>query len=207
MGELIVNSWMSLDGVIQAPGLPDEDPSDGFTNGGWVQPHFEASMGHALADLLGSADAFLFGRITFDILAAYWPTVTDQVPDAPIAAILNPAWKYVASTTLDEPLGWDHATLLGSDVPAAVARLKDNHRRLVVIGSAHLVRTLMAHRLVDTYHLWTFPVLLGPGKKLFGDDPTAPRQLTLVDAETSPTGVIMSNYRVGTPVSSRSDAG
>jgi dihydrofolate reductase len=178
--KLTVTTFLSVDGVVQGPGGPDEDPGGGFTRGGWVVPQFE------------KADAFLLGRHTYDIFAASWPKATDA--DDPIASRLNTLPKYVASTTLTAP-EWGPTTVLTGDVPPAVAELKQQPgRELQVHGSGGLVRTLHGHDLVDEYRLLVFPVVVGEGRRLFPDRGVA-TGLTLADSRTTTSGVAIHVYR------------
>ena len=190
MRTLAVNTFMSLDGVMQAPGGPEEDPSGGFTHGGWSVNHWDDMMGRRIGEALGRPFDLLLGRRTYEIFAAHWPHVSDD----PVADALNGARKYVASRTLDS-VSWHNATLLQGAVPDAVAALKEQDGpELQVHGSWNLLRTLMKHDLVDEYRLWTFPVLLGEGKRLFADG-TVPTGLEVVDVAPSTTGVVMATYR------------
>ena len=189
---LTVTTFLSVDGVYQGPGGPDEDRRDGFTRGGWVVPHFDEETGRFMNDVFEQVDAFLLGRRTYDIFAASWPKATD--PDDPVASKLNTLPKYVASTTLTDP-EWGPATVLSGDVPAAVAELKQQPgRELQVHGSGELVRTLHEHDLVDEYRLLVFPVVVGEGRRLFPDQGVA-TGLTLVDSRTTGSGVAIQVYR------------
>lgn len=191
MGTLVVGTFVSLDGVMQAPGGPDEDRSGGFEHGGWLVPHVDEAMGRTIVDWTGRADAVLFGRKTYEILAAHWPRVGD---DDPIAAKLNSVRKYVVSTTL-QTVEWNNSTLISGDVAEAVADLKRQPGgEIQVTGSGELVQTLMRHDLVDEYRLMVFPVLLGTGKRLFGGG-TMPAALELAESATSSTGVAIQTYR------------
>lgn len=182
--------YVSLDGVIQAPGHAREDPEGGFEHGGWTGP-FMAEHRRYMSDRFRAAGAFLLGRLTYEIWAEYWPTVTDQDDD--IAGALNRLPKYVASTTLLEPT-WAGTTVLGADVPAEVAALKEHPGRdLYAFGSSKLTRTLMEHRLVDEYQLWLHPVVLGSGKRLF-EEGTPTTSLRLVDAQTTRGGLVGLTY-------------
>lgn len=192
-GKLVVRSWQSVDGVVQAPGLADEDRSGGFEHGGWVPPYFDADMGRTLVEHITRADAMLFGRKTYETFVGYWPHVGEDDHDGPIASQLNSAPKYVVSTTLREPLGWRNAALLTGDLPEAVSRLKERYGEIHVTGSAQLVQALLRHDLVDEYVLWVFPLLLGTGKRLFAEG-TGPAGLRLADSTTSATGVAMHTY-------------
>lgn len=202
MRELFVSAFVSLDGVMQAPGGPDEDPSGGFTQGGWTVPYWDDLMSAAMAEAFAQPFELLVGRRTYEIFAAHWPHVDERAErggtpsdiDDPVAAALNSARKHVASRTLTE-LGWQGSTLLQGDVAAAVADLKaQDGPALWVQGSSGLIQTLLRHDLVDELRVWTFPVVVGPGKRLFGDG-AIPLGLRLEDVQTSTTGVIMARYR------------
>jgi dihydrofolate reductase len=189
---LIVSEFLSLDGVMQAPGDTDEDRSEGFEHGGWQMPYFDEAAGRAISEGMTTAGGFLLGRRTYELFAGFWPSQPD---DDPIAATLNSLPKYVASTTLQESLEWRNATLLKGDVAEAVATLKRQPGKdLHVIGSGELTQTLMRHDLVDEYRLMLHPLVLGNGKRLFRDG--NPRTaLRLVDSTTSSTGVLILTYR------------
>lgn len=189
--KLVVGTFVTLDGVMQAPGGPDEDRSGGFEYGGWLAPYFDAGMNELVATWSEAADALLLGRRTYEIFAAHWPHVGDEDP---IAAKLNRVRKYVASRTLDA-LGWNNSVLLAGDVAAEVARLKRGPGgELQVIGSGELIQTLLRHDLVDEFRLWVFPLVLGRGKRLFGDG-AMPGALSLTDTITTGTGVAIHLYR------------
>jgi dihydrofolate reductase len=190
MRKLVVTTFLTLDGVMQAPGGPEEDADGRFEHGGWSVGYWDERMGELALEIHLAAGGVLFGRKTYEILGAHWPRVGD---DDPMAAKLNGVPKYVASRTLDE-LAWSNSALLDGDVPDAVARLKaEDGDPLLVIGSSELVQTLIQHDLVDTFTIWTFPVVLGEGKRLFGDG-TIPAGLELTDIETSTTGVTVATY-------------
>jgi len=192
MAQLVVVEQLSLDGVMQGPGGPDEDRSGGFEHGGWAMPYFDEVAGEEAGKSMAETAAFLFGRKTYQILATYWP----NHPDNDIFSnVLNSLPKYVASTTLDEPLAWSGSSVLKGDVGEAVAALKEElDGNIVVLGSGQLARTLMEHNLVDEYGLTIHPLMLGSGKRLF-DEKSAMRPLNLVDWRISTTGVIIATYR------------
>jgi dihydrofolate reductase len=188
--KLVVTTFMTLDGVMQAPGGPDEDRDGGFEHGGWSFGYWDERMGELALEIHLGAGGVLFGRRSYEILGGYWPKAGD---DDPMAAKLNAVPKHVASRTLDE-LEWHNSTLLEEDVADAVARLKaEDGDYLLVIGSSGLIQTLLRHDLVDTFKVWTFPVVVGPGKRLFGDG-TMPAGLELTDIQTSTTGVTVATY-------------
>ncbi len=191
MASLVVGTFLTLDGVMQGPGGPDEDRSGGFDRGGWSVGYWDDAMGKVITEWTAKADALLLGRTTYEIFAAHWPHVPD---DDPIGAVLNRIPKYVASTTLKTP-SWDNSTLLEGDVPGAVAGLKGAlSGEIQVHGSGELLQTLIEHDLIDEYRLWTFPVLLGSGKRLF-ETGTIPAGLELIESTTSSTGVAINRYR------------
>ena len=193
MRKLIVSEFVTLDGVMQAPGLPDEDRSGGFEHGGWQQKYFDPLFGKKVLETLGGAGGLLLGRKTYEIFAGYWPK---QPKGDPFASLMNGLPKHVVSTTLREPLGWEKSSLLTGDAAAAVGRLKEQGgKELVVIGSGRLVQSLLQNRLVDELRLMVHPLILGTGKVLFGDVP--PATLELVDSEASSTGVVLLTYRAG----------
>jgi len=190
MRKLVVTTFMTLDGVMQAPGGPEEDPDGGFEHGGWSVGYWDERMGELALEIHLAAGGVLFGRRTYEILGSYWPRVGD---DDPMAAKLNAVPKYVASRTLDT-FEWANSSLLDGDVPDAVGRLKaEDGDPLLVIGSSGLIQTLIQHDLVDTFKVWTFPVVLGEGKRLFGDG-AIPAGLELNDIQTSTTSVTVATY-------------
>ena len=190
MRKLIASTFVSLDGVMQAPGGPDEDRTGGFAFGGWTFQHWDDAMGRDMRGFDGKDREILLGRRTYEIFDAYWPY---QPADNPIARTLNAAKKYVASRTLKK-LDWNNATLLQGDVVAAVAALKSQPGQdLQIIGSGNLIQTLHAASLIDEYNVWTFPVVLGSGKRLFETGARA-GALRLVASQASTTGVVMSTY-------------
>lgn len=192
MPRLVVTSFVTLDGIMQAPGGPREDRSGGFLHGGWVMPYADEGFGKAVLDVVGRLGALLLGRVTYEIFAGHWPRITD--PNDPIAAPFNRVPKYVASRTLEHP-EWNGTTVI-RDVPAEVERLKAGGLRgeLQVHGSPGLVQTLLAHDLVDELHLWQFPIVLGKGKRLFGSG-TIPAAFQLVASQATAKGVVISTYR------------
>jgi dihydrofolate reductase len=188
---LTLHTFVTLDGVMQAPGGPDEDPGGGFAHGGWSFPYGDADFGTAMTGWFGNADGFLLGRKTYEIFSGYWPHVTD--PGDPIAGALNTLPKYVASATLSS-VGWHNSTLLGGEVAAEVAKLKERPgNELQVHGSGGLAQTLIEANLIDEYRLLIFPVHLGAGKKLLRDGAPA-AALRLIDATTTSTGVVIARY-------------
>jgi dihydrofolate reductase len=198
MRRLIVNEFMSLDGVTQAPGAADEDTSGGFKHGGWNLRYMadQVAQKWALGGIV-EAGGFLLGRRTYEIFAAYWPNAPED--EQVIAEPLNTKPKYVASTTLGEPLGWQNATLLRGDLADAVAALKQGDGDDIhVIGSTQLVQTLTEHDLVDEFRIMIDPLLLGGGRRIFRDDGTL-RPLRLVDSQVTTTGAILTTYAPAQP--------
>jgi dihydrofolate reductase len=195
--QLTATTFLSVDGVYQGPGGPTEDRSGGFDRGGWLVPHFDEDTGRFMTDVFGQVDAFLLGRKTYDIFAAYWPNVTDA--DDPVANPLNALPKHVASTTLKDP-AWANTTVLEGDVATAVRELKQlPGRELQVHGSGMLVRYLLDNDLVDRINLLVFPVIVGAGRRLFPDDGIA-TGLALDESRTTASGVTISTYRpIGRP--------
>jgi dihydrofolate reductase len=192
MGKVIVHTWMTLDGVAQAPGAPEEDTTGGFQHGGWHLPYFDDTSRKWVADRYAAAGGFLFGRRTFESLAGYWPHASEE--EQVIAEPLNTRPKYVASTTLTEPLAWQNSTLLQGDVAEAVAALKrQDGGDLLVVGSTQLVQTLLAHGLVDELQLMIDPLVVGGGKGIFPADGML-RPLRLVDSKVTSTGAILVTY-------------
>ncbi len=190
MRRLIVSTFASLDGVLQAPGGPEEDPTGGFTLGGWMFNYADDTMDISAAGFDGKDRELVLGRRTYQIFEAYWPY---QPQDHPIAKTLNAAKKYVASRSLTK-LHWNNSTLLHGDVVSAVIALKAQPGPdLQMIGSGNLIQTLQAASLIDEYNVWTFPVVLGRGKRLFSES-TRPTALRLVRSRVSATGVVMSTY-------------
>jgi dihydrofolate reductase len=187
MRTLVVNTFMSLDGVMQAPGGPEEDPTGGFVHGGWAVNYFDDEMMRQMAE--AEPYELLLGRGTYEIFAAHWP-----YDEGPIADHLNSTRKHVASTTL-ERVEWSNSTLIAGDVADYVATLKSQDGpEIQVHGSPGLIQTLLEHDLIDEFRLWTFPVVLGTGKRLFGEG-TIPGAMELIDSKVSKSGVTMSTYR------------
>jgi dihydrofolate reductase len=190
MRKLIASTFMSLDGIMQAPGGPDEDPTGGFTSGGWMFGYGDESMDISASGFDGKGRELVLGRRTYQIFEAYWPYQRD---DHPIAKTLNAAKKYVASRTLTT-LDWNNSTLLHGDVVSAIIALKTQPGPdLQIIGSGNLIQSLQIASLIDEFNVWTFPVVLGRGKHLFGDD-AKQSALQLVRSQVSTTGVVMSTY-------------
>ena len=193
MRRLIVSTFASLDGIMQAPGGPEEDPTGGFTLGGWMFGYGDESMDISASGFDGKNREVVLGRRTYEIFEAYWPYQPD---DHPIAKTLNAAKKHVASRTLTT-LHWNNSTLLHGDVVSAIIALKTQPGPdLQIIGSGNLIQTLQAASLIDEYNVWTFPVVLGRGKRLFGET-AKPSALRLVRSQVSSTGVVMSTYVPG----------
>jgi dihydrofolate reductase len=196
MSNLVVSTFVTLDGVMQAPGGPGEDKSGGFQHGGWLVPLFDEETGTFMNEVFERVGSFLLGRKTYDIFSGHWPHVTDE--DDPIASRLNSLPKYVASRSL-EKAEWQNSTVI-RDVPTEVAALKEQPGgELQVHGSGDLIQTLIEHELVDAYHVLTFPVVLGTGKRLFPEGVT-PGALRLTESRTTGSGVVISSYeRAGEP--------
>jgi dihydrofolate reductase len=191
MRKLIASTFASLDGIMQAPGGPEEDPMGGFAHGGWMFAYAaDESLEISAAGFDGKNRELVLGRRTYQIFEAYWPYQPD---DHPIAKIFNAVKKHVASRTLTT-LDWNNSTLLGSDVVSAITALKAQPGlHLQIIGSSNLIQTLQAASLIDEYIVWTFPVVLGRGKRLFGEM-AKPSALRLVRSQLSTSGVVMSTY-------------
>ena len=190
MRKLTVSTFLSLDGVMQAPGGPGEDDTGGFAYGGWSVNYWDDTMGKVMDAAFHEPFDLLLGRRTYEIFAAYWPNVPDEEGGKP----LNDATKYVASRGRPN-LSWKESVLLEGDAADAVAELKRGEGpELQVHGSADLIQTLIRSSLVDEYRLWLFPLVLGSGKRLFADG-TIPASLELVDTTVSTTGVVIGTYR------------
>jgi dihydrofolate reductase len=192
MRKVIVSEFLTLDGVMQAPGLPDEDRSGGFEHGGWQMPLLDDAARSSISEAMAATGGFLLGRRTYEIFAGYWPSAPAEEP---LAEIINSLPKYVVSTTLKEPLGWNNSKLIKGDIAAEVAKLKQEPGKdLQVIGSGELVQTLMQHDLVDEYRIMINPIVLGSGKRLFREG-SPKNELELVDSKTSSTGVLIVTYK------------
>ena len=196
MGKLIVTEFVTLDGVAQAPGGPDEDRDSGFAHGGWQAPLLDQESGNAVFEKARSMDALLLGRRTYEIFANYWPTAPDEIP---FTGLLNGVPKYVASRSLADPLAWQGSTLVAEDLAQGVTSLKERHDEVHVIGSLDLVQSLLRFGLVDRLNLWVYPLLLGSGKQVFADG-TVPTALRLIESVTYPNGTLQLTYdTAGTP--------
>jgi dihydrofolate reductase/catechol 2,3-dioxygenase-like lactoylglutathione lyase family enzyme len=192
MRRVIVQEWMTLDGVVQAPGMKDEDTRGGFEHGGWSLPYFEETSMKWVVENLNNAGGFLLGRRTYELFASHWPNASEE--EQPMAEPLNSKPKYVATTTLSEPLEWENSTVLDRDVAEAVAALKkEDGDDLLVIGSTELVKTLIEHNLVDEFRVMIDPLVVGGGKRLFPED-GALSELRLLDSEPTKTGAILATY-------------
>jgi dihydrofolate reductase len=192
--ELVVNAFVTLDGVMQAPGGPEEDRSGGFDHGGWSFGYWDEQMQTVMGESMSKPFDLVLGRRTYEIFAAHWPH-----SDEPGAEALNGATKHVASTTLTE-LGWQNSKLIEGDVPEGIRALKrQDGPELQVHGSANLIQTLHEHGLVDEFRVWIFPVVLGKGKRLF-DDGAVPAGVELTSSQVSSTGVVMATYRSGAEI-------
>ncbi|SIQ73820.1 Dihydrofolate reductase [Haladaptatus litoreus] len=188
-GKLVAGAFLTLDGVMQAPGGPEEDRDGGFEQGGWSVNYWDEQMGQVMDDQMTESDALLLGRKTYEIFSAHWPNVDGD----PTAEKLNSMPKYVASRTLDR-VEWENSSLLTGDIAEAVADLKNDREDTIVMqGSQNLIQSLLPHQLIDEFWLWVFPVVVGDGKRLFGEG-TIPAALELQTAETSSTGVQMLRY-------------
>jgi dihydrofolate reductase len=189
MRRIIAATFVSLDGVMQAPGGPEEDPTGGFRFGGWTFPHFDEEGGAAVGSLFEKPFDLLLGRKTYDIFAAYWPYAGDD----PIGRAFNAATKYVATHSHDT-LRWENSKSLGEDIVAALAELKEGDgANLLIQGSGNLIQTLQKHGLIDEFTLFVFPVLLGKGKRLFGAD-AKPSGMKLTQSRSFASGIIMATY-------------
>ena len=189
MRKLIVSTFLTLDGVMQAPGGPEEDDSGDFAHGGWSVSYWDERMGEVMTAAMSTPFDLLLGRKIYDIFAAYWPHATED----PGAKPLNEATKYVASRSRPT-LGWSNSVLIEGDAAEGIAALKnEDGPELQVHGSGNLIQTLLRHGLVDQFRLWVFPLVLGSGKRLFAEG-TVPAGLKLVDSTVSTTGVVIGTY-------------
>ena len=196
MGKLIVTEFVTLDGVAQAPGGPEEDLDGGFEHGGWQAPLLDQESGTQVFEQAKDMDALLLGRRTYEIFADYWPSAPEEIP---FTSLLNRVPKYVVSRTLTEPLSWRGATLLGDDLAAEISRLKERHDAVHVIGSLDLVQSLLRLGLVDRLNLWQYPLVLGSGKRVFAEG-AVPLALHLAESVTYPNGTAQLTYdAAGTP--------
>lgn len=192
MRKLIVNTFVTLDGVMQAPGGPEEDSSSGFTSGGWSVNYWDDMMSQIMGESMTKPFDLLLGRKTYEIFAAYWP----QAKDEPGADQLNNAKKYVASKTLNK-VDWKNSSLIKGDVVQVIRKLKaQDGPEIQVHGSSNFIQTLLKHNLIDEFRIWIFPVVIGNGKRLF-DQGTIPSGLKLIESKTSTTGVILAIYEPG----------
>ncbi|MFD5214363.1 dihydrofolate reductase family protein [Microbacterium sp. NPDC058345] len=191
-GRIIIDLFTTLDGVAQAPGGPEEDPSDGFPFGGWQAPLPSEAVGRSVTEGMETLDALLLGRRTYDIFAGYWPQHTTG-PEGWIGQLFDRVPKYVASRDAGIDLGWQGSTRVGDDLASEIATLREKHRDVHVIGSVDLVQTLLAERLYDELQLWVYPIVLGQGKKVFPDG-AAPANLKLVHSETGDGGTLLLRY-------------
>jgi dihydrofolate reductase len=190
MSNVVVFTSLTLDGVMQAPGRPDEDRRGGFERGGWATPYADQVSGNVAGEGMANTGGLLLGRRTYEDFYSFWPHQTDN----PFTPVLDNVQKYVASTTLEEPLRWSNSTLLKGDAPDAVARLKERHDKdFVILGSGELAQSLMRRNLVDEYVLLIHPLVLGSGRRLFPDDGSV-ADLRLVDTKTTTTGVVIATY-------------
>jgi dihydrofolate reductase len=190
MRKIIVQEFLTLDGVMQAPGDPDEDRTGGFEHGGWQLAYFDDMFGNEILSGFAATGGFLFGRRTYDVFAKFWP---NQPADDPLAGTFNEAPKWVVSTTLSEPLPWQNSSLIREDAPGAIAKIKaQDGKDIRVIGSGELVQTLNRHGLVDEYQLIVHPLVLGEGKRLFREGTAT--KLRLVSSKPTTKGVLILTY-------------
>jgi dihydrofolate reductase len=186
MGKLIVTEFVTLDGVAQAPGGPEEDRDGGFAHGGWQAPLADQESGQVIFEQAASMDTLLLGRRTYQIFADYWPGAPQEIP---FTALLNGVPKHVASRTLGGPLAWQGSTLVSGDLAESVTALKERHQEVHVIGSLDLFQSLLRLGLVDRINLWLYPILLGSGKQIFAEG-TVPTALHLSESVTYPSGTL-----------------
>jgi dihydrofolate reductase len=196
MSKVVVFTSLTLDGVMQAPGRPDEDTRGGFQHGGWARPYNDEVMGTETGKHMATTSALLLGRLTYENLHSYWPK---KEPDSPFTAALTNSQKYVASNTVSEPLEWANSTLLQGDAADAVAELREAPGGdIVIIGSGGLIQSLQRRNLIDEYVLLIHPLVLGSGLRLFPEDGTL-AALELVDSVPTTTGVVIATYRPAEP--------
>ena len=189
MRKLIVSTFLTLDGVMQAPGGPGEDDSGGFAHGGWSVNYWDDKMAEVMGAAMSAPFDLVLGRTTYDIFAAFWPDAPEEAGGKP----LNDATKYVASRS-QPTLDWSNSVLIEGDAAEGITALKqEDGPELQVHGSGNLIQTLLRHNLVDQYRLWVFPLVIGSGKRLFSDG-TIPSGLKLVDSTVSTTGVVIGTY-------------
>jgi len=196
MRRIVVTEFLTLDGVMQAPGDPNEDRSGGFDMGGWQLAYLDDVFANNMNQGFASTGSYLFGRRTYEIFAKWWP---NQGPDDPLAPIFNSAPKYVVSSTLKEPLPWQNSTLISGDVPGEIRKLKEEDadgKDIGVIGSGELVRSLIKDNLVDVLSLLIHPLVLGKGKRLFADG-SVPAKLRLSNSVVTTKGVLILTYEPG----------
>jgi dihydrofolate reductase len=199
--KIVVSQFLTLDGVMQAPGDPDEDRSGGFDQGGWQLAYFDDVFGNFVMEGFAATGGVLLGRVTYQSFARHMP---NQPAEDPVAGLMNEWHKYVVSTSLAEPLDWQNSTLIAGDVPSEIAKLKEGTGKdIQVMGSGELLQTLIRHDLVDEYRLMIHPLVLGTGKRLFRDE-TPLRRFRLVDSSASGTGVLLLKYRSANDSSRRS---
>jgi len=189
MRKIIVITQVTVDGVMQAPGGPEEDPSNGFTHGGWAMPFVDEALSEVIRETIAGEFDMLLGRRTYEIFAAYWPN-----QDGPIAKAFNKATKYIVTRTLDH-FDWENSLHIGGDVVDEVRRLKaSDGPALHIWGSSELLQTLIAAELVGEYRIWVFPLVLGEGMRLF-ENGVPPGRLALVETRSTPKGVLINTYR------------
>ncbi|MEM9625362.1 MAG: dihydrofolate reductase family protein [Pseudomonadota bacterium] len=190
MRDLAILTFVTLDGVMQAPSMPDEDRSNGFQSGGWAAPYWEEVMTQVQQEAMSEPYDILFGRKTYELFASHWP----NAKESPIADMMNAARKYVVTTTLTS-LTWNNSSAIAGDIAGEIGRLKRQGGPLLQVhGSSQLIQSLLAHDLIDEFRLWTFPVVTGSGKRLFAPD-CQPRNLKLLKSAACPNGVQMNIYR------------
>jgi len=195
MRKIIAITQVTLDGVMQSPGGPEEDPSNGFIHGGWAMPFLDDALTQGIRETIAGEFDMLLGRRTYEIFAAYWPNQSDN----PIGKAFNKATKYVVTRTLDQ-LDWEHSQHIGGDVVDEIRRLKSSDGpALHIWGSSELLQTLIAADLVDEYRNWVFPLVLGEGKRLF-ENGVPPRGLSLVATRSTSRGVLLNTYRPAGPL-------